>query len=177
MRDRLSINDPRLNWEDDPPLITIDGLEYYLLARYVANRDLQIVKCEEKTQTPISGMNHAFHSVILDFAFTQMLMLAGIFGTHHDTMTIFSSVADIEQEKLAYVEERKPDGKIRLFPDITSRGTPVFPYNTKFLQTPRFNLIDGFWHPAEDGEYEDVFCCMEMVPIACSIRFKSLLPA
>lgn len=177
MTERLSINDPRLNWEVMPPLIDIDGQEYYLLAQYVANRILQVVKDGEKTQAPISDIRHALNPEILDYVFTQMLAFEWGLNAERDSMTIFSSLADVEMGKLAYVEERRASSKSRLFPGVTSRGTLNFPYNTKFLQTPRFNLIDGLWHPAEGGEYEDVFCCMELVPIACSIRFKSPLPA
>lgn len=176
---RVSINDPRLNWKEKPPLITIEGQEYHLLSTYVANSSLQIVKEGEKTHTPICQINHALDPEILDFIFTQMEMFKWHLNLNlkRDGMTIFSSLADVEKGKLAYIEERKASSKGHFFPGVMSREIPNFPYNTKFLQTPRFNLIDGLWHPAEDGEYEDVFCCMEMVPIACSIRFKSLLPA
>lgn len=176
MTERIDIKDSRFSWKKTPPLITINGLEYYLLTKYVANRVLQIVEDGEKTQTPISDMKHALQLEILDHIFSNMSMFEYRLGIEYSNMTIFSSLTDTDLGKSAYVDEMKRANKA-FFRDAPSGVKSAFPYQTKFFQSPRFNLIDGFWHPAENGEYEDVFCCMEMVPIACSIRFKSLLPS
>lgn len=149
MTERLSINDPRLNWEVMPPLIAIDGLKYYLLAQYVANRVLQVINDSEKTITPIALLADNGRDEMLDFIYDRMLLFEMFLCSQMDHMTVFSSSGEISE----------------------------LPYKTKRYEPPRFDLVNGLWHPVEDGEYEDVFCCMEMVPIACSIRFKSLLPA
>jgi len=174
--ERISINDPRLNWDVRPPLVTINRLEYYLLCRYVANSSFQVIEDSARMQTPISDVSHALNPTILDFIFEKMSRVGRGLNDSFFQMTIFSSLSDTENGKSDYVREVKMERRGPFFKE-TPRGEPYFPYVTKLLQTPKFNLIDGLWHPAEDGEYEDVFCCMEMVPIACSIRFKSLLPA
>jgi hypothetical protein len=185
---RISINDPRLNWDVRPPLVTINGLEYYLLRQYVANPSLQIIQEGSKTLTPVMDMGRVLNPEILDFIFQSMSLAGRGLNEKFFQMTIFSSLKDTNSAISDYIEDRKR-GDFRGFwrrkegaqiGTIQKEVLPEevhFPYLTKFLQTPKFNLIDGLWHPAEDGEYEDVFCCMEMVPFACSIRFKSLLPA
>ena len=146
---RISINDPRLNWDKMPPIVSIDGFEYYLLEKYAANNRLQEIREDQKTYTPIMEISSMFNMPIFDFVCNGLLHREIGLLKDLDKMVVFSSFSK---------EER-------------SVG---FPYETRFLEPQRFYLINGLWHPSKDGEYEDVFCCMEMVPFACSIRFKSI---
>lgn len=175
---RIDIDDPRLKLEADLPIVSIKGLKYVLLGSFVANAGLQPIRDGEKTKTPIMDMEHAFHRVILDLLFEKMSSRGRGLNEEFFQMTVLSSIQDTSKAESAYIEDAKREASLAFSFKETMPKEFYFPYLTKhFPNPPRFNLVDGLWCEDKNGEYEDVFYCMEMVPFACSVRFKSLLPA